>query len=213
MRVESADLLQVAGRADQFPRGSWPEFAFAGRSNVGKSSLINRLLGRQKLARTSATPGRTQTINFYKVNDRFLFVDLPGYGYAKVPRRVQEAWWALVEGYLAGREPLRGVIHILDARHEPTEKDRELQEFLAAAALPSVLALTKADKVPQGRRQAARAAVARALSLSDPEAPLFFSAETGEGASELWRAIQEGLARPARSVPGSPRGRHRQEMA
>src|SRR5574341_2518312 len=149
MRVETAGFLVSAGRPEQFPGGGRPEIAFAGRSNVGKSSLINRLLGRRNLARTSGTPGRTRTINFYEVNERFLFVDLPGYGYAKVSRALKDAWWGLVEGYLSRRVQLRGVIHIVDARHAPTAQDRELQAFLGAAGVPSLVVLTKADKVPR----------------------------------------------------------------
>jgi GTP-binding protein len=207
MRVQAALFLGSAGRPDQFPRGAWPEVAFAGRSNVGKSSMINRLLSRRGLAHTSSTPGRTRTINFYQVNERFLFVDLPGYGYAKVSRTLKDAWWALVEGYLTERAQLRGVIHIVDARHPPTPLDRELQEFLGAVAVPSLVALTKADKVPPGRRRAVQAAAARELDLPAPEAPLFFSAETGEGVPELWRAIEERLRAPARSGDrtGDPR--------
>jgi GTP-binding protein len=195
MRVEDAEFLRSAGRADQFPRGSWPEIAFAGRSNVGKSSLINRLLQRRRLAHTSATPGRTQTINFYLVNGRWLFADLPGYGYAKVSRSTKEAWWRLVEGYLREREQLQGVVHILDSRHPPTAEDGEMQAFLRAVGLPSLLVLTKADKVERGRRQASRMAASRALALADPEAPIFASAETGEGIPDVWRAIEERLTR------------------
>jgi len=198
MRVHAAELLQVAGRADQFPRDGRPEVAFAGRSNVGKSSLINRLLGRRSLARTSATPGRTQTINFYAVDDARLFVDLPGYGYAKVPRSVQEAWWALVEEYVTTRGPLRGVIHLTDARHPPTELDRELGTFLASVGLPWVTVLTKADKVPRGRRAASLAAARQVLELDGPDAAIFFSAETGEGAAALWQRIEAMLAAPPR---------------
>ncbi len=109
MRVLKADFLRSAARPDQFPRTSFPEIAFAGRSNVGKSSMINRLLERRQLAHAGATPGRTRTINFYQINDRFLLVDLPGYGYARISRTVKEAWWDLVEAYLGGREQLRGV--------------------------------------------------------------------------------------------------------
>ncbi|MFB3817752.1 MAG: ribosome biogenesis GTP-binding protein YihA/YsxC, partial [Candidatus Methylomirabilales bacterium] len=106
--VQTAEFLVSAGRMDQFPKAPWPEIAFAGRSNVGKSSLINRLLNRRKLAHTSSTPGRTRTVNFYLINGRFLFTDLPGYGYARVSREVKRAWWGLVEGYLRQREQLRG---------------------------------------------------------------------------------------------------------
>ncbi len=200
MRVHAASFLLSAGRADQFPRTAWPEIAFAGRSNVGKSSMINRLLSRRSLAHTSHTPGRTRTINFYQVNERCLFVDLPGYGYAKVSRAVQAAWWDLVEGYLTRRAQLRGVIHIVDARHEPTLQDRELQIFLGAASVPSLVVLTKADKVSWGHRTAVRAAAARVLGLPAVDAILFFSAQTDEGLAELWRAIEErlgGAARPS----------------
>ena len=203
MRVASAAIVESAGRLDQFPRGERPEVAFAGRSNVGKSSLINRLLGRRGLARTSSTPGRTRTINFYLVNEAVLFADLPGYGYAKVSRSLQEDWWALVEGYLTHRVPLRGVIHLVDARHPPTDRDQGLQDFLVAVGAPSVVVLTKADKVPRGQRRAVQAAAVRLLGLARAEMGLFFSAETGEGAPELWRAVDALLATP----PGRLRDR------
>jgi GTP-binding protein len=198
MRVHAATFLMSAGRPDQFPRAAWPEIAFAGRSNVGKSSMINRLLSRRDLAHTSATPGRTRTINFYEVNGRFLFVDLPGYGFAKVSRSLKDAWWALVEGYLSQRPQLRGVVHIVDARHPPTPLDQDLQEFLDAVALPSLVVLTKADKVPPGRRRATLTAAIARLGRPATQGPLFFSAETGEGAPGLWLAIQECLGTPGR---------------
>ena len=203
MRVVSAVIVESAGRLDQFPRGERPEVAFAGRSNVGKSSLINRLLGRRGLARTSSTPGRTRTINFYLVNEAVLFADLPGYGYAKVSRSQQEDWWVLVEGYLTHRVPLRGVVHLVDARHPPTDRDQGLQDFLVAVGAPSVVVLTKADKVPRGQRRAVQAAAVRLLGLARAEMGLFFSAETGEGAPELWRAVDALLAAP----PGRLRDR------
>jgi GTP-binding protein len=189
--------------------------AFAGRSNVGKSSLINRLLGRRSLAHTSSTPGRTRTLNFYAINDGFLFVDLPGYGYAKVSRAVQEEWWTLVEAYLAGRAPLCGVVHLADARHPLTELDLGLQDFLASVGMPRLHVLTKADKVPRGERAAVRAAARTALRLSESEAPLFFSAVTGEGVPELWRAVEAMLGAPplrsAAPATGSAPRRRRAE--
>jgi GTP-binding protein len=194
MRVLDAEFVQSAGRPEQFPGGPGPEIAFAGRSNVGKSSLINRLLNRRKLAHTSSTPGRTRTINFYRVNARVLFADLPGYGYAKVSRAVQEAWWRLVEAYFEGRPQLCGVVHLVDARHTPTPGDRELQHYLQRLGRPSLLLMTKADKVPRGQRAHARETAAAALELPDPAAALFVSAETGEGIPEVWRAIDERLA-------------------
>jgi len=210
MRIHTAEFLQSAGRADQFPDEGRPEVAFAGRSNVGKSSLINRLLGRRALARTSSTPGRTRTINFYAVNDAFLVVDLPGYGYAKVSRAVQEEWWGVVEAYLADRIPLRGVVHLTDARRPPTEQDRELQEFLAAVRLPCVHVLTKGDKVARGLRTAALRAAREALGPASPEA-IVFSAETGEGAADLWRAIEALLTAAPRRPAAARRSRGRPE--
>jgi len=213
MRVHSAEFLGSAGRPDQFPRGPWPEVAFAGRSNVGKSSMINRLLGRRQLAHVSATPGRTRTINFYRIDQAFLFVDLPGYGYAKVSRAVQEAWWNLVETYLTQRPQLRGVIHIVDARHPPTPLDRELEAFLTAIGVPSLVALTKADKVGRGEQRAVQRVAAETLRLPMADAPFFVSAETGEGVAALWRAIEDRLRAPARVAgratgggPGRPKG-------
>lgn len=201
MRIHAAEFLLSAGRPDQLPRTVWPEIAFAGRSNVGKSSVINRLLCRRTLAHTSSTPGRTRTINFYQVNNQFLLVDLPGYGYARVSHAQKEAWLGLVESYLTRRAQLRGVIHIVDARHPPTRQDQELQAFLGAAAVPSLVVLTKADKVARGQRPAVRAMAAKALDLPSLESALFFSAETGEGISDLWRAVEERLRAPARPLP------------
>jgi len=206
VHVLKAEFLRSAGRPDQFPRTPFPEIAFAGRSNVGKSSMINRLLERRQLAHAGATPGRTRTINFYQVNDRFLLVDLPGYGYARVSRAVKDAWWDLVERYLSTRDQLRGVVHIVDARHAPTPQDLELQRFLRAAEVPVLVALTKADEVARGARATALAAAVAALGLPTREAALFFSAETGEGGPELWRQIETRLQGPARigEAPLSP---------
>jgi GTP-binding protein len=202
MRIQTAEFITSAGRVDQFPGGCRPEVAFAGRSNVGKSSLLNRLVGRRALARISSTPGRTRTINFFAVNDSFLCVDLPGYGYARVSRIVQEAWWRLVEAYLTGRVPLRGVVHLTDARHPPTDHDRELQAFLAAHGVPCLHALTKADKVPRGRRRESLGAAEEVLGRVASQA-IFVSAATGEGVPELWRAIEVMLTAPPRPLAAS----------
>ncbi len=201
IRVESAELEIVAGRPDQFPSGSQPEVAFAGRSNVGKSSLINRLVGRRKLAHTSSTPGRTRTLNFYRLNGAFRFVDLPGYGYAKVSKDVQESWWELVEKYLCERPQLRGVVHLVDSRHPPTPLDSELREFLSDLGLASVLVLTKADKLNSKERATAHAGLSGLGVL--PSDVRFFSATTGEGTGPLWQAIEALLRRPPlpRSAP------------
>lgn len=186
--VRSAVFVTSAVAPEGYPREDLPEVAFAGRSNVGKSSLINAILGRKKLVRTSATPGRTQTLNFFRINDAFFFVDLPGYGYAKVPQKVRDQWGPMVEKYLTSRSQLVGLIHIMDLRHPPTPDDVQLWNWLHTAGIPAVPVLTKADKVPRGRRQAQLHAAARILGV-DPAAILVFSAVTREGVDALWRKI------------------------
>ncbi len=182
----------------QFPRDGLPEVAFAGRSNVGKSSLLNRLVGRKGLAVTSKTPGRTRLINFFRINGEAYFVDLPGYGYAAAPKNLRETWGELVEGYLRGRAELRGVIFLLDIRHDPTDRDLEMRGLLDEASLPWIAVLTKADKVSRNERGRQIGRLAKALSLPDPGLAIPFSATTGEGARELWSAITEHLRAPAR---------------
>jgi GTP-binding protein len=200
MRIQSAEFILSVAQLNQLPKGDWPELAFAGRSNVGKSSLINRLLSRKGLARTSSTPGRTRMLNFYAVNGALHFVDLPGYGYAKVSRSVQESWWALVEEYLTQRRQLRAVIHLVDARHPPATTDQELQAFLASVGRQSVVVLTKADKVGRGERgRVLRDAAAALPPAGGP--PLFVSAETGEGIPELWRWIEGWLKLSGSGAP------------
>ncbi|MEJ5364139.1 MAG: ribosome biogenesis GTP-binding protein YihA/YsxC [Desulfosoma sp.] len=186
--VRSAVFVTSAVAPEGYPREDLPEVAFAGRSNVGKSSLINAILGRKKLVRTSATPGRTQTLNFFRINDAFFFVDLPGYGYAKVPQKVRDQWGPMVEKYLTSRSQLVGLVHIMDLRHPPTPDDVQLWNWLHTAGIPAVPVLTKADKVPRGRRQAQLHAAARILGV-DPAAILVFSAVTREGVDALWRKI------------------------
>ncbi|MEE9172117.1 MAG: ribosome biogenesis GTP-binding protein YihA/YsxC [candidate division NC10 bacterium] len=193
MKLTSAEFIGSATGPRGFPRDAGPEIAFAGRSNVGKSSVLNRLLGRRKLARVSKTPGRTQTINFYRVNGTFYFVDLPGYGYAKVPERVRRSWAPMVEGYLQGRAALRAVVMIVDARHPPTPLDQELRVWLHAARIPHLVVLTKADKVNRGVRRQRREIAASALGIHNREEILFFSAGTGEGERELWKHLAQYL--------------------
>src|ERR687889_1092052 len=149
MKVFTAEFLKSAFKEDDWPRDEKPEIAFLGRSNVGKSSLINSLLNVKGLARTSSTPGRTQALNFFLINRRFHFVDLPGYGYARVPRDVRESWGQLVTGYLAKREPLVLSIQIVDSRHEPTSLDLQLREWLLAEGKPFLTVATKSDKLSQ----------------------------------------------------------------
>lgn len=175
------------------PEG-YPEIAFSGRSNVGKSSLINTLVRRtrKKIARVSRTPGKTQTINFYRVNDAFHLVDLPGFGYAKVPDEVRTKWGPLVEGYLLSSPELRGVVHLVDARHRPTQDDREMLEFLAREGLPTLVVMTKVDKLSWSERGDQANVIRKDLEIDD-EQLLPFSAKTGEGRDELLTAVEHLL--------------------
>jgi len=169
-----------------------PQIAFAGRSNVGKSSLVNRLLGRhrRKVARVSATPGKTQALNFYEVNSAFFLVDLPGSGYAKAPKSVRESWQALVRGYVARSQSLKGVVYLADARHPPTEGDKEFIEYLAETGIPVLIALTKVDKLkPRQRTAGVTELVAKELGASEDQI-IESSARTGEGIDELLEAMQ-----------------------
>lgn len=176
------------------PPADLPQVAFSGRSNVGKSSLINTLLRRtrKKIARVSSTPGKTRELNFYRVNGRFLLVDLPGYGFARVPDEMRESWRKLVEGYLATEERLRGVVHLVDARHDPMETDKQMVAFLAALQLPTLVILTKIDKLSRSERTGKEDEAARALGL-DAEQILPFSAKTGEGRETLLGALDHLL--------------------
>jgi GTP-binding protein len=201
MRVHEATFTRSCSRPDEFPRSGWPEIAFAGRSNVGKSSLLNMLLGRHGLARVSGTPGKTQTINFFVINQAYVFVDLPGYGYARVPRSVQAAWRSLIEAYLTGRPELRAVALLLDPRHPPTELDRTMHEWLSSYDIPEIVIATKADQVPRGLRRSAKDRIIAALGLSSDQPPVFVSARTGEGRLDLWSRIDDALAlRPRRTA-------------
>jgi GTP-binding protein len=172
--------------------GDLPQVAFSGRSNVGKSSLINVLLGRtrKKLARVSATPGKTRSLNFYSVNGVFFLVDLPGLGFARVSSRVRQSWKALVEDYLVGETRLRGVVHLVDARHYPTNTDLEMVEFLATRGLPTLVVLTKMDKLKHMARESAVATAVERLNI-DEDQVLGFSSRTGEGREELLTAVED----------------------
>lgn len=184
-----------------FP-GQLPQVAFAGRSNVGKSSLINTLLRRtkKKLAHVSGTPGKTQALNFYRVNDAFFLVDLPGYGFARVPEAVRERWQTLVEGYLRRKDGPLAVVHLVDVRRDPTPYDRKMLDFLAQLGLPALVALTKVDKLTRSRRASHVPELTRGLGL-DPEQVVPFSSVTGEGRDLLLAALEELLA-GAPSLPG-----------
>jgi GTP-binding protein len=170
------------------PPPTLPEVAFAGRSNVGKSSLINRLVRRRALARVSKTPGRTREINFFQVNDLFVLADLPGYGYARIAKSRQAEWWPLIEGYLRTSDRLKGVVLLLDARHDPTEDDRIMLDFLGTLGTPTVVAITKIDKLGRQAASDRVASLTKTLGLDDDQV-IPFSAVTGTGRDELAAAL------------------------
>lgn len=151
MKVHNVEMVISAVRPDQYPEDGLPEFALAGRSNVGKSSFINRMIGRKALARISSKPGKTQTLNFYKIEEQLFFVDVPGYGYAKVSKTEREAWGKMIERYFTGRQELKAVVQIIDLRHPPTADDRMMYDFLKHYNIPCIVIATKADKIPKGK--------------------------------------------------------------
>ena len=178
------------------PEATLPEVAFAGRSNVGKSSLLNRLVHRKKFARVSNTPGRTREVNFFKVNDRFVLVDLPGYGYARISKERRAEWRPLIEGYLRTSPQLRGIVELLDARHDPTGDDLRMLDFLGEIGVPTIVVLTKMDKLTP-REQKARGAERAAQLGLEPDQLIPFSAVTGEGRDALAEAIEALLEQPS----------------
>ena len=188
MRSHPARFVAGAAEPARLPALAYPEIAFAGRSNVGKSSLLNRLVGNHKLARVSKTPGRTQQINFFLVDERRLFVDLPGYGFARVPLAVKEQWKHLVESYLTGRSHLRAVVVIIDLRRGVEPDDAMLLDVLQARAVPAILVATKADKLGRGARAERMRALAKDRTPGVAEI-IVLSAATGEGVDQLWHAI------------------------
>lgn len=190
MLIKSAQFVTSAAQPAQFPAPDLPEVAFAGRSNVGKSSLINTLVNRRKLVLTSSTPGKTRLINFFRVNDAFIFVDLPGYGYAKVPHAERRGWRPMIERYLTGRESLKAVVVILDVRRTPGPEEVQLLAWLEESDIPPVLVVTKADKLSKSARAKQLNLIAAALGV-DPEELLLFSSKTRHGWDALWKAILE----------------------
>ncbi|HMI54956.1 MAG TPA: ribosome biogenesis GTP-binding protein YihA/YsxC [Gemmatimonadaceae bacterium] len=175
------------------PDSSLPEVAFAGRSNVGKSSLLNSLVRRKSFARVSRTPGRTREINFFRVNNEFVLVDLPGYGYARISKERKSEWKPLIESYMRRTTQLRGIVLLLDIRRDPSDDDRAMLDFLAETEVPAIVALTKTDKVSRAAAREKAADVSRVLAL-DSEQVIRFSATTGEGRVELLEAIMDLVA-------------------
>jgi GTP-binding protein len=205
MDVLRAEFVTSAATRAGFPGEGVPEIALVGRSNVGKSSLLNKLANRRALARTSATPGKTRLVNFFRVERRsappFLLVDLPGYGWARVAQRERAAWQRLVEGYLAGRAPLRGVLLLLDARRDPGDDERDFLPWLAERGVTVRLVVTKLDKLRPAEREQRLRAITRELGVPR-EAIVLTSAQTGAGIAALWREIDALLERETR--PAAP---------
>lgn len=188
MLIKTAVFSTSVFKLSQLPHESLPEIAFAGKSNVGKSSFINSLLGRKSLARTSKSPGRTQSINFYLINEWLYFVDLPGYGYAKVSIDIKRNWKDLVEGYLKSRQTLKAVAVLLDVRRIPGEQDLSLLEWLKINNLPVIVILTKADKLSRGELKTQVQKLGKSLPF-EPQDIITFSAITGAGKTEFWERI------------------------
>jgi GTP-binding protein len=189
MKVNSADIVISAVRPSQYPETTLPEFALAGRSNVGKSSFINKMLNRKSLARTSSKPGKTQTLNFYLINEMLHFVDVPGYGYAKVSKSEREAWGRMIETYITSREQLKAMLLIVDLRHPPSKDDVMMYDFLKHHDIPVIIIATKADKIPKSKWQKHIKITKETLDLDPEDMIILFSSETGEGKDKAWSVL------------------------
>ncbi len=190
MNVNNVYLQAVAVKKEQYPEGDLPEIALAGKSNVGKSSLINAMINRKALARTSGSPGKTRTINFYNVEDSLLLVDLPGYGYAKAPKSEKEKWGGMIENYLIKRQQLKGIILLIDIRHEPGENDIMMYEWLKHYGYKIIIAATKSDKLKRSQVKKHISIIANSLGLSKEDTIIPFSSETKDGKNFLWEIIE-----------------------
>lgn len=193
MKVHNVEMIMSAVRPDQYPTEGYPEFALAGRSNVGKSSFINKMIGRKSLARTSSKPGKTQTLNFYKIEEQVFFVDVPGYGYAKVSKSSRETWGKFIQQYMTEREPLRAVIQIVDLRHAPSADDCAMYDFLVDNNMPAIIIATKADKIPRGKWEKHKKVVRETLAMRPYDSLIVFSAEKGIGMDEAWKEIESRM--------------------
>jgi GTP-binding protein len=198
LRRPTVTFAGSAASPDQFPRDGLPEVAFLGRSNVGKSSLLNALAGRRDVARVSSTPGRTRLVNFFRVDDEMYLADLPGYGYARVPEKLRRSWERLVTSYLTGRPSLALCVFLVDARHEPMPGDETLRAYLDHHKLPYVLVATKVDKIGRSEEARRRQALASGLG-SRARDVVVVSATEGRGIDELWRAIRAAAPAASRS--------------
>jgi GTP-binding protein len=189
MIIRQAEFAGSCANWNQLPEDELPEIALAGRSNVGKSSLINRMLNRKQLARTSSVPGKTQTLNFYRINEELYFVDFPGYGYAKTSKGERRKWGKLIERYLLERKQLKLLLLLIDIRHPPTRDDQAMYEWAVHHGIPVCLVATKADKISRSRQRQHAAQIRNVLQISGEVPVIPFSSETGAGREELWERI------------------------
>lgn len=197
MIIKQAELETVCGITSKLPENAFPEVAFAGKSNVGKSSLINGLLNRKSLARTSSQPGKTQTINFYKVNGDLYLVDLPGYGYAKVSNEIKAKWGRMIENYLHGSKQLKAVFLLVDIRHEPSANDKDMYQWIVAQGYEPVIIATKLDKIKRSQVQKQIKILKEGLKLLPGTQLIPFSAETKQGRDEIWDVICSFVEEPS----------------
>lgn len=193
MKISKSDLQAIAVKPAQYPIDDLPEIAFAGRSNVGKSSFINSMLNRRELARTSSKPGKTRTINFYLVNDSFRLVDLPGYGYAKVSKTEQKKWGEIIDRYLTSRENLREVILIVDIRHRPTDQDLMMYNWIRSFGFTGIVIATKADKISRGNWQKHIKIIKDKLNIQDAGLIIPYSSQNKTNREDVWRVISREL--------------------
>lgn len=191
MKVQNVELTISAVSPAQYPDEGFPEIALSGRSNVGKSSLINTLINRKGLARTSSQPGKTQTLNFYNIESELYFVDVPGYGYAKVSKKDREKWGQMIERYFSDRPVLSGVISLVDGRHEPTELDCQMIDFLHYYDLPILVCATKMDKIPRGKWNRTESQIRKKLALNPQDEIVLFSSVTKDGKEEVWNWVEK----------------------
>lgn len=190
MKINKSELEAIAVKPRQYPPENLPEIAFAGRSNVGKSSLLNNLTGRKKLAHVSGNPGKTRTINFYKINDNFRIVDLPGYGYAKLSKSMTEGWAEMMEAYLSGRKNLRKVIQLVDIRHEPSKLDIQMYDYLRYYGLDGIVVATKADKISSNQKQKSLNIIRKTLNMNKDDVIIPISSLKKTGTENLIKEIE-----------------------
>ncbi|WP_124066738.1 ribosome biogenesis GTP-binding protein YihA/YsxC [Clostridium sp. E02] len=193
MIIKTVELETVCGITSTLPLNTKPEFAFSGKSNVGKSSLINALMNRKSFARTSSQPGKTQTINFYNINEALYYVDLPGYGYAKVAQQVKAKWGKMIENYLHNSSMLKCIFLLIDIRHEPSENDRIMYEWIVYQGLQPVIVATKLDKIKRSQVQKSIKILRNGLGVNNDVTVIPFSAETKQGREEIWNMIEDSV--------------------